>query len=1049
MNGNRFQCGSLGSVPDFALAAGGIITGSVVDAVTTLPITDTWVDATMDSPLGYSSNAPVNNNGDYMIIGLPTGGYKVGANAPGYLPEFYKDHFFWQFADVVSVTAGAVTPNITFTLELPPPGGISGIVADAAGSPLPFADVWVEPYFGGPGRIDVQADDTGLYAITGLFSGTYRVGAGKPGYTSELYNNVVDWNAATPVTVTNFMVTGIDFFLDQGATITGTVVDAGTGLPIFDAWVSADRAYGAPFGAGASTDPQGFYAITGLPPGEYKLNANHALYIEEFFDNQPIWDTADIISVTNGTVVSNVNFSLDIGGMITGTVMNEAGTAPIKDAWVHADRISGIPFDRGAPTGPNGRYAITGLPDGNYIVGAVADRFDPEFYLNQTDWSLADPVPVTAGAPTGNITFTLKAEEGGQIYGRVVKPSGTGVPYAWIDAKTDDGLHDKGVEADQFGRFRLGGLVTGTWWLVAHPPGDPAFNKFSESIPRPVPVQFTSVITLSPPLTLTRINLVGRAMLPDGNPAMDAWAEVHTPNYSIHRGHGTTPQGYFGTSVPAGNYALEIYPPWDAPNLMKIGPVPVTVTNPSTVTYVGVFTFSRFTKHIEGRVVRGAGGTMVVPKTSTAPGVPNVDVNAWKRGTDKWAWDRTDVDGNFKMDVSPGEWEVMISAAPDTPADWIYPGRPKLVEFAPTITEETRVITFSVEPAGAKVTGQLVEPDGTPVIPWRAWIDVRRPDGVGNGTTVGAGGVFTVAAVEGNYHVWIGIDETAYPTFAAPVITDPIVITDFNQIVDLGVLTLTEKTAAIEGLVTRKSDGSGVGGIEVFAWQRDGGWASATTKPDGSYHIPVVPGQWEVDVAVPPDAKFVNLQPPARLSLKDGETKFADFELMEATGTIKGLLQDPNGVFLTDVDGWGYIRLGNSPEPIVDGPIENGQFTFNVPPGTYKVGVWLPPNSGYTVAGEADVTVLRGQTVSLIAQAKTPAEVAMLDLSTTEQRAAVQAGTTYTLTFTLLPNDAFIRGTFYLDTNKTQPAIGLEGMVFAWGGFGSGTWQAVPIDPDT
>ncbi|RME48350.1 MAG: hypothetical protein D6796_06400, partial [Caldilineae bacterium] len=883
-----------------------------------------------------------------------------------------------------------------------------------------------------------------------LATGDYRVGVcgdcNGMNYVSLYFPGVLDPMNAARVPVTAPNTTGnVNFGTIPGGVITGTVIDGFSGAPLGNAWVDAttlDNAYNR----GAPTDPFGYYEIRGLLPAAYKVSASAPNYITEYYLDQISWDTADVITVATGTLVSNINFTLDTGAVITGTVMQEDGVTPIPGAWVAADLISGPPYGKGAIADANGVYTITGLLDGAYIVRAEAVGFEPEFYLNKTDWATADPVLTALGAPAGNITFTLKAEEGGVIFGRVVKPNGMGAPYAQIEAKTLDGLNRKGTDADEAGFFRLGGLITGTWELVAHPPGDPAFRFFSDSAPRFVPISYTSVITLSPPMTLTRINAVGRVMLPDGTPAEESWAALHTVDFSFLKDMQAGPNGYFGTHVPmAGTYRLDIDPPWYTSGLLPIRGIPITITDVSTITYLGTYTFAASPKHIEGWVVRSSPtGTVVLRQSGGGPGIPFVDVEAWRRGGEGWAHTQTDGSGYFQLDVAPGAWEVGINPSDQSPQDWIYPDPPKLVEFAPDTTVETRTLVFTVENAYAKITGKLVEPDGTPILPWRGWVDARRPDGVGNGTPVHQGGVFTIPVTTGRYNLWIGLDESFYPDLGVPILP-PVFITDATQIKNVGVITMVAKSAVIQGRVFRKSDGTGVAGAQVAAWQPEGNWGITTTRPDGTYMMNVVPGKWDVDVVTPPDAALLNLQPPRKVVVT--QTATLDFEMVEATGTIIGQLFDPNGNLLTSVDGWAYVRYPGSPEPLIDGPISNGEFSFNVPPGSYQVGIWLPPNSDYTAPGEQNVAVARGQTVSMVAQAKTPAEVAMLDMSLTEQRAAVQAGTPYTVTFTLLPNDRYIRGAFYLDAAKSITATNLAGVVFATAGFG-GAWQAVPINPD-
>lgn len=819
----------------------------------------------------------------------------------------------------------------------------------------------------------------------------------------------------------------------QTATITGRIHDAeGAALANADVWAE-------PFGdgpvMGVQSDVTGVYTITGLTAGDYRVGAGKFGYATEYYSNSFSYEHATPVSVSDGGTASDIDFFLDPGGMITGTVKDTSGV-PITTAHVNASPASGAPWGAGTDQiDSTGTYTLTGLPPGKYKVEANAEGYEREYFHEKIDWMLADPVPVTATQVTPNINFTLPGEQGGTVFGQVVLPNGNPVPHAWVSAESFEHNRFKDGNADENGTFRIGGLITGTWRLRAQPPDDPAYKDYSESRVVAVPVTATSTITLTKPLTLTKVNVVGRAVMPDGTGVPWAGVDVFTPDFSRHKGSSTDHEGYFRFGgLPADNYKLQLHLPWGTSGLVAPPPLDFAITDPNTIVNLGNITFTRAVKHITGVVVR----------TNSGAGVSDVEVNASLRGADGWAWDRTDSAGTFNLDVAPGDWEVMIHPSPEGgTADWVYTGMPKMVRFARDNVEETRRVTFTVETADAYVTGRVEGPNGEELRPWSVWIDVRNLNGHGNGTSISPGGRFTVPIQSGTYFAWIGVDEQIYPYWSSPRLNS------FNvgsgETKDLGVIRLVEKTATIEGRVTRSDTGTGVAGLRVNAWQQEGGWASTTTKSDGSYSMSVISGTWEIDAELPITSTYVTGHPPRRVNVEHNETiTGVNFVLHPSAGEIQGTLRDSDGNLLTDVDGWAYARRKNAAEPIAGAPISNGRFTLNVPTGTYMVGLWLPPNSGYTPSAEQEVGPL--DMTQLVAEAKTPAQVAALDVSAGERQARVKTGSTITLTFTLLRNDARIVGTFYTDDAKTTPAVGLHGEVFAMSGIG-GAWQATPIDP--
>ena len=237
-------------------------------------------------------------------------------------------------------------------------------------------------------------------------------------------------------------------------------------------------------------------------------------------------------------------------------------------------------------------------------------------------------------------------------------------------------------------------------------------------------------------------------------------------------------------------------------------------------------------------------------------------------------------------------------------------------------------------------------------------------------------------------------------------------------------------------------------GLPVHAWKQEGGWAAAATREDGTYRLAVISGTWEIEAEPPFSSTLVPVGPPQRRFVPDNTViTNVNFLMVEAAGVIQGVVLDKNKKLLTDIEGWAYARRPTIPEPVANAPVVNGQFSLNVPPGSYEVGLWLPPNSDYTVSGEQSVGPLA--VTEVVAQAQTSAEVAMANMARTEWSAEVTlAGTTVPVTFTVLSSDAYIVGTFYTDTAKMHPAIGLQGEVSALGG-PAGAWRSVPIDPAT
>jgi putative ABC transport system substrate-binding protein len=391
---------------NFTLALGGSISG-VVKNEAGQSISGSWVSAYKDDLACWAYAIYTASDGSYTITNLPSSNYTVWANAPGYVTECYNNAYCWDQATPIVVTAPANTPNINFSLALG--GSISGVVKNEAGNPIAGASVYAYSYSGcWYGSISTGGD--GSYTITGLASSTYYVQASATGYITEYYNNVYCSNDATLVSVTVPNNTpSINFSLGLGGSISGVVKNV-AGNPISGAWVYASSSSGC-WGGSATTGGDGGYIITGLASSTYYVYAQATGYITEYYNNVYCYNEATLVSVTVPNNTPSINFSLGLGGSISGVVKNEAGN-PISGAWVYASSSSGCIYT-GGRTSEDGSYTITGLATGSYYVYAIASGYLTEYYDNVYDQAEATPVSVTAPNNTANINFALGAWQSG------------------------------------------------------------------------------------------------------------------------------------------------------------------------------------------------------------------------------------------------------------------------------------------------------------------------------------------------------------------------------------------------------------------------------------------------------------------------------------------------------------------------------------------------------------------------------------------------------------------------------------------------------------
>jgi hypothetical protein len=187
------------------------------------------------------------------------------------------------------------------------------------------------------------------------------------------------------------------------------VVTSSSGDPIADIWVDACEYDDEenPYCQSSLTNDEGKYRITGLLPGDYRVQTGNDVWVHEFFDDTYSWDEAARVAVMAGADTENINFALEQGGSISGNVSDAGG--PLAD--VHVDACAwDDSFCFGAETDSDGNYTIFGLPAGDYraVVWGDQDGWFDEFYQEKQFHHEADPVSVVGGSDTGGINFTME-----------------------------------------------------------------------------------------------------------------------------------------------------------------------------------------------------------------------------------------------------------------------------------------------------------------------------------------------------------------------------------------------------------------------------------------------------------------------------------------------------------------------------------------------------------------------------------------------------------------------------------------------------------------
>jgi protocatechuate 3,4-dioxygenase beta subunit len=484
----------------FALDLGAVIAGRVSDATTGEALAGVEVHAT-DPPARRSGTAVTGADGRYRIDALPLGRYWVNTATLGPLADEVYDGVHCdgrgRLPGGCEPRGGTRVPvglrqradGIDFALE--PLAAIAGRVT-AAGGGEPLAGVAILARRDDGAEAGAVSGADGGYLVGGLLPGDYRVYASEDGErVDELWDGVhcpgfdCDPGDATLVAAAVDQVTeGVDFALETGAALSGTVTAQETGVPLPGVGLRLLRTGGGTLFS-TTTDDLGRYRFAGLAAGGYHvhtLDAESVGLTDEAFGGVAcglaLSDCRGLgaeISLALGEETGGVDFTLEPPGAIEGRVVyTTGGTVPLVTVAV-IDPRGGT---RVVFTDDFGSWVSGPLPRGEYKIQTrgwnlpvgAAEFIDQLYedlpcFLGRCDPADGTPVPVASGATTGGIEIRVRL--GAAIEGRVSREDdGRPLQFTLVTAFDAEGRFAGRGQAGSDGRYRVVGLPDGAYWLA-------------------------------------------------------------------------------------------------------------------------------------------------------------------------------------------------------------------------------------------------------------------------------------------------------------------------------------------------------------------------------------------------------------------------------------------------------------------------------------------------------------------------------------------------------------------------------------------------------
>ncbi|MBI3957056.1 MAG: carboxypeptidase regulatory-like domain-containing protein [Candidatus Kerfeldbacteria bacterium] len=783
-----------------------------------------------------------------------------------------------------------------------------------------WVNMWAS---GGSGGGNVESD--GSFQITGLTAATYNLNLSVN--TSSGYANPPEQHVTVTSNVSGHRIAVAN------PVLRGTVANP-DGTPTTGCVNVHDTTW--TINRNACTDSTGAFVIGALDAGTYTMEVSPS-------------GTSSYVTSEQAVTVTNPSTTLDLGlvrldsPFVVGTVALPDGTlVPWNDDYnqrLHlsvdlwnADRT----VNKHSDYDSNSKFKIGRVPAGTYSIHV--NVWDTELYTGSAEQT------ITVAATGLDMTATPIRLSTPQLAGVIYKSDGTTpLQNAWVSVHNQDWTVNQGSSTDQFGKYRLGGINSGTYQFEVNPPSE--MTDVVRYGPEDVTIT-SSLQTKNVTMSAAKKFVTGK-VTKDGKAVPCANVNANKRGGNGWAGATTASDGSYTLVLSPGGWNIRVEPQQSfncaSADWIYLDPEAVVEFSDANTEQTETVNFAvkKTTAKIVGKITTKSGSNVTNG---------NINANSQTRdGQNRWANTQIKGDGTFTLNLIAGTYDVNV---------WTNDNRLFTKNQKIAVAEnETKTVNFVMGEKLAHITGTVTDKagKGLPNLQINGNLDCG-PDGCSawSNTKTAADGTFDLAATLGRWNLnFDGGQGSAY-VYDGPM-NDVYVPTETSTVSGVN-FALTYADVTIKGKVVDES-GQALAQFPGWVYVRKAavtegaGWREyGGSVNQGVFNFRVPSSLFslaEMGIHTPQNSSYSGGE-PTTITLVADATIEQNITLKKNDAAIVGRLIDMSGLPLGRCNFRGEV-FANTEKGEWHGTQVNPDCTYEISllAGTYNLGYHLEESAGF------------------------------------------------------------------------------------------------------